>query len=98
MMASKKSTQEEAMQTDLETLRKVVIDTAKKSPVGEKVEGVEIESDRYDESGDFLRVMIWLKSTDKADYPALAKLIEAIEDAVRELDDRYPSVRFPDAA
>ena len=86
------------MQTDLETLRQVVIDTAKKSPVGEKVEGVEIESDHYDETGDFLRVMIWLKSTDKADYPALAKLIEAIEDAVRELDDRYPSVRFPDAA
>ncbi len=86
------------MQTDLETLRQVVIDTAKKSPVGEKVEDVVLEFDRYDEGGEFLRVMIRLKSADKADYPALAKLIEAIENAVGELDERYPSVRFPDAA
>jgi len=86
------------MQTDLETLKQVVIETAKKSPVGEKVEGVEIESNHYDETGEFLRLMIRLKSADDANYPALAKLIEAIENAVGEVDERYPSVRFPDAA
>ena len=86
------------MRTDLETLKQVVIETAKKSPMGEKLEGVELESDRYDETGDFLRVVIRLKKADESDRPALAKLIEAIEDAVGELDDRYPSVRFPDAA
>jgi hypothetical protein len=86
------------MRTDLETLKQVVIEMAKKSPVGERLEGVEIESDQYDETGEFLRVIIRLKSTDDADYPTLAKLIESIEDAVGELDERYPSVRFPDAA
>jgi hypothetical protein len=42
--------------------------------------------------------MIRLKGTEEADYPALQRLIEAIENKVGELDERYPSVRFPDAA
>jgi hypothetical protein len=86
------------MRTDLETLKQVVIEAAKKSPVAEKLEGVELESAHYDETGDFLRVKIRLKGIDEADRPTLIKLIESIEDAVGELDDRYPSVRFPDAA
>ena len=86
------------MRTDLATLKELIIETAKKSPVGEKVEDVELESDRYDDTEEFLRVMIRLKNSDKADYPALAKLIQAIENAVGEVDERYPSVRFPDAA
>ena len=86
------------MRTDLATLKRLIIETARKSPVGEKVEGVDLESDRDDDGVDFLRVMIRLKSIDEADYPALADLIEAIEDAVGEIDERYPSVRFPDAA
>ncbi len=86
------------MRTDLATLKRLIIETARKSPVGEKVEGVDLESDRDDDGVDFLRVMVRLKSIDEADYPALADLIEAIEDAVGEIDERYPSVRFPDAA
>jgi hypothetical protein len=97
-MASEKPTQEKAMQTDLETLRQVVIDTAKKSPVGEKMERVDIESAQDSEGDEFLRVMIRLKNIDEADRPTLVTLIESIEDAVGELDERYPSVRFPDAA
>lgn len=86
------------MRTDLATLKRLIIETARKSPVGEKVEGVDLESDRDDDGVDFLRVMVRLKSIDEADYPALADLIEAIEDAVGEIDERYPSVQFPDAA
>ena len=98
MMAPERAAQEKAMQTELATLKELIIETARKSPVGEKVEGVDLESDRDDDGVDFLRVMIHLKSFDEADYPALANLIEAIEDAVGEIDERYPSVRFPDAA
>jgi hypothetical protein len=98
MMAPERAAQEKAMQTELATLKELIIETARKSPVGEKVEGVDLESDRDDDGVDFLRVMIRLKSFDEADYPALANLIEAIEDAVGEIDERYPSVRFPDAA
>ena len=86
------------MQTDLETLRQVVIDTARKSPVGEKLEDVALEPAQDSEGDEFLRVMIRLKRIDEADRPTLVKLIESIEDAVGELDERYPSVRFPDAA
>jgi hypothetical protein len=54
------------MRTDLETLKQVVIETAEKSPVAEKLEGVELQSAHYDETGDFLRVKIRLKSIDEA--------------------------------
>ena len=86
------------MQTDLETLKRVVDETARKSPVGHKVKSVELEPASSGEGDEYLRVMIRLKSTKEADYPELAKLIKAIEDAVGELDERYPSVRFPDPA
>ena len=86
------------MQTDLATLKRLVIETAKKSPVGEKVEGVELESDRDDEGTDFLRVMIRLRNSDKSDDQFLADMLQAIESIVGEHDERYPSVRFLDAA
>jgi hypothetical protein len=95
---SAKPTQEKTMQTDLETLRQVVIETARKSPVGEKLEDVALEPAQDIEGDEYLRVMIRLKSIDEADRPTLIKLIESIEGAVGELDERYPSVRFPDAA
>ena len=88
------------MRTDLATLKRLIIETARKSPVGENVEGVDLESDRDDDGVDFLRVMICLKSIDEADYPALADLIDAIEDVVGEIDDDIPasdSPMLPDA-
>ena len=98
IVSSEKPHWEKAMQTDLETLRQVVIDTAKKSPVGENVQDVSLEPAQDSEGGEYLRVMIRMKSIDGADRPMRVKLIEFIEDAVGELDERYPSVRFPDAA
>jgi hypothetical protein len=86
------------MQADLETLRRLIDETARKSPVGHKLQKVELEPASSGDGDEYLRVMIGLKSTDDADYPELAKLIKAIEDAVGKLDERYPSVRFPDAA
>ena len=86
------------MQAELATLKQLIMDTAKKSPVGEKVEDVELESDCDEDGVDFLRVMIRLKNTDKQDYPALAGLLESIEREVAKRDVRYPSVRFLDAA
>ncbi len=86
------------MQTDLETLKRLVDETARKSSVGDKVKSVELEPASSGEGDEYLRVMFRLKSTKETDYPELAKLIKAIEDAVGKLDERYPSVRFPDAA
>jgi hypothetical protein len=86
------------MQSDLETLRRVIDETARRSPVGYKLQDVELEPASSDDGDEYLRVMIRLKGTEEADYPALQRLIEAIENKVGELDERYPSVRFPDAA
>jgi hypothetical protein len=46
------------MQTDLDTLKQVVIDTARKSPVGEKLEDVALELAQDSEGDEFLRVMV----------------------------------------
>ena len=86
------------MQTDLAILKQLVIETAKKSPLSERVQGVELESDRDNDGAEYLRVMIRVKNVAEPDYAALSNLLEAIESAVGERDDRYPSVRFPDAA
>ena len=76
IVSSEKPHWEKAMQTDLETLRQVVIDTAKKSPVGENVQDVSLEPAQDSEGGEYLRVMIWMKSIDGADRPMRVKLIE----------------------
>jgi hypothetical protein len=86
------------MQTDLKTLKQIVIDTAKRSPLARRVAAVELEPARDDDGDAYLRVIVRVKNVDRADKKALANLIEAIEDAVSKRDERYPSVRFPDAA
>jgi len=43
-------------------------------------------------------VILEMKSFDGLSDADLAAVIEAIERAVGELDERYPSVRFADAA
>ncbi len=86
------------MQTDLKTLKERVLETAKRSSVGQRVQDVMLESDHDDEGGDFLRVIIQVSHGDKADYAALEALLEAIENDVGSIDERYPSVRFSDAA
>lgn len=86
------------MQSDLSELKERVLDTAKKSPVGPQVQAVELEADRDDQGADFLRVTIQLKNGGKAKDADLEALLESIEDAVGAVDERYPSVRFADAA
>jgi hypothetical protein len=86
------------MQADLDTLKKQVLDTTRTSPVGKNVEAVDLESDSDNEGTNFLRVILHIKDGGKAEDSDLLALIEAIEDAVGAIDERYPSVRFADAA
>ena len=86
------------MQAELSTLKSRVVDLVRGSAVGERVGDVVLETDRYDDGGDFLRVILEMKSFDGLSDADLAAVIEAIERAVGELDERYPSVRFADAA
>jgi hypothetical protein len=87
-----------AMQTDLATIRKQVLETARRSSVAERVEDVVLEPGRDDEGADFLRVIVQVKPGDESDDAELEALPEAIESTVGSLDERYPSVRFSEAA
>jgi hypothetical protein len=86
------------MQIDLDTLKQRILEATKKSTVADQVENVALEADRDEEGTDFLRVLVQVKNADNrvdADFEAL---LEAIEKAVGAVDERYPSVRFSDAA
>jgi len=86
------------MQADIATVRQRVLQAAKESRVAAQVEDVVVETDRDDEGTDFLRVLVQVKDSEKASEADLEALLEAIENAVGIVDQRYPSVRFLDAA
>jgi hypothetical protein len=86
------------MQADLTRLRERILETARRSAVGRQVEDVALEPDRSEDGGDFLRVVVRLKPNGDTDDAGFEALLEAIEDTVGSLDDRYPSVRFSEAA
>lgn len=86
------------MQIDLDTLKQRVLETVKQSTVGPRVENIVLEQDHDDEGIDFLRVVVLVKSMDKEKASDFEELLEAIEEKISTVDDRYPSVRFSDAA
>jgi len=86
------------MQTDLTILRERIFDAAKASSVGTRVEDVTLESDCDEDGSDFLRVVIRIKEGGQTVDAEFQALLESIENAVGVLDERYPSVRFADAA
>lgn len=86
------------MLADLATLRERVLAAAKGSDVGARVSDVILEPAQDDDGTDFLRVIVQVKDVERAGDEAFEALLERIERAVAELDERYPSVRFADAA
>lgn len=61
------------------------------------VSGVAVAPAENEEGDQYLLVTVTLASAD-IDDEALEKLLEEIEAEVARLDERYPSVRFLDAA
>lgn len=86
------------MQVDLDTLKERVLETARRSAVAAQVEDVALEPDRADDGTDFLRVVVRLNSLAHPEDSRFEELLEAIERAVGDVDERYPSVRFAEAA
>lgn len=86
------------MQTDLSKLRSRVEEVAQRSALADRLDGVTLEADRDNEGSDFLRVIIELKQLDAVRDEDLVGLMDAVEEAVSALDDRFPSVRFAEAA
>jgi hypothetical protein len=86
------------MLADLSVLRDRVLATAKSSQVAGRIADVVLEPAQDDEGTEFLRVIVQVKEPEKAADEAFEELMERIEATVAELDERYPSVRFADAA
>ena len=83
---------------DLDRIRERVVGATRGAEDKVGISDITLEIDRNEDGDDFLRVIIEVKHSDRgtdADYEAW---LEAIEQAVGEVDDRYPSVRFADAA
>jgi hypothetical protein len=85
-------------QADFSVLRKCVLDVIKDSVVGERVRDVVLEADRDDDGSDFLRVILEVNSLDGVSDADIEDVVDAIETAIAELDERSPSVRIADAA
>jgi hypothetical protein len=86
------------MQADFSVLKQAISDVIQKSAIGARVTDVVLEADRDDEGEDFLRVILEVKPLDDVANPDLAAVVESIEKTIGDLDDRFPSVRFADAA
>jgi uncharacterized protein (UPF0335 family) len=86
------------MQIDLATLKQRIVEATQASSIGKQVEEIVLEPDRDDSGTDFLRVVIRVRHEDNPKYEELEALLEAIEETVGAVDERYPSVRFSDAA
>lgn len=84
------------MATNSEKINKAVSDLIRRR-LQKLVESVSVDPAEDEEGDEYLLVTVKL-STAEVDDEALEKLLEEIESKVASLDDRYPSVRFLDAA
>lgn len=81
-------------QVELPLLREHLAAVARRSGLGKRLGGIAVEADRDNEGSDFLRVTVEFASIDDVDDEALEGFVNTIEEAVAELDERFPSVRF----
>ena len=85
-------------QASVADLARRIKEVSKSSPLGPRVHQVEVEAEDSVEGGAFLRVLLRFDHPDDLDWAQAEPLVRSIEDAVAELDERFASVRFADAA
>jgi hypothetical protein len=83
---------------ELSTLRDRVAEIAENAAIGDGVADIVLEADKDADGDDFLRVILKIRGLDRASYEDLASLVTSIETVVGDLDERFPSVRFAEAA
>jgi hypothetical protein len=83
---------------DLEAIKERVVGATRGVEAKVGIDNITLEVDRDDYGDDLLRVIIKVKHSDRATEADYEAWLEQIEKAVSEIDSRYPSVRFADAA
>jgi hypothetical protein len=68
------------------------------SAVGERLRNVVVEADTDETGSDFLRIVLETMPLDGVSDEDLEAVVRSIEIDLSEVDDRFPSVRFSDAA
>jgi len=81
-----------------ENLMRAVRRAIESGPLADTVRDVQIEPGCDEDDEEFLRVVLSMRLPHKNVDAQLEALLERIEEAVAAVDDRYPSVRFLDAA
>jgi hypothetical protein len=66
--------------------------------LGNRLKDVTLEADHDEYGSDFLRVLVEIDSFDGITDENMEALTTSIENTVSGLDERFPSVRFADAA
>ncbi len=66
------------------------------SPLGGRIGNIDIDPEDADDG--FLRVILRLDNLDHVDTAEALRLSQRIRDALSDQDDRFPSVRFAEAA
>lgn len=83
---------------DIVALKGNVEQVVRDGPLKDRIDAVVVEADRDDDGTEFLRVVLHVDPRAKSTDAELVSLLELIERSVANVDDRYASVRFSDAA
>lgn len=83
---------------DLADLQDRVVKVVRASPIGGRVRNVSVEAEDEGVGGPFLRIVVEMIDLEKLAEEEAEPVVRSIEGAVEELDERFPSVRFADAA
>lgn len=86
------------MRADLVELEQLVSEVVRKSSVGPRVRNVVLEADRDNEGSEFLRVILETTPLKGVSYTEIKALVDGIENSVADTGERFPSVRFAEAA
>lgn len=85
-------------QAEFSEVTRTVREAVGKSDLASEVTGIAIDENTDETGGEFLRVILSLRSLKKLDFDQIELFVRAIEDSVAEIDDRFASVRLAEAA
>ena len=83
---------------DLSDLKNRLTDLARRSPVAGQVKDILLEPDSDADGEDFLRIIVEIKNFEGIKDADMEALTVSIENTVSDMDERFPSVRFAEAA
>jgi hypothetical protein len=85
-------------QVEITELTQRIEAIGKASPLAKRLKQVQVEPADDGAGNAYLRVILRMDRPDTLTWDDVKPLVNAIEDDVLEIDDRFPSVFFPDAA